>query len=247
MSGSGSLEGKAAASLLLAAGTMDLLTVYGLVQLAAPFVAPQAREFLPAEVAPYANAVLILLALGAFWVFTDVVLAGHSPGRLALGLSMRDREGRPLSLPRRITRAIGRVMFGGLTGLRVTGPAGYDRVAKTVWYGPMGVPSAAARRIAFLNGRLAGRSVGLGKLPGYAPKDPIRIGRDRKWAQVPLDDPGVSGRHCLLRVEGGLACVLDLGSQNGTLINGRPVAAQKWSAVPPGAEISVAGLRLVLR
>ncbi|KQB12748.1 FHA domain-containing protein [Rhodobacter capsulatus] len=247
MAGSGSLEGRAAASLLLAAGTMDLLTVYGLVQLAEPFVAREAREILPAEVAPYANAVLILFALGAFWVVTDVVLSGHSPGRIALGLSMRDREGRPLSLPRRITRAIGRVMFGGLTGLRVTGLAGYDRMAGTVWYGPLGVPPTAARRIAFLNGRLAGRSVALGKLPGYAPAAPIRIGRDRKWAQLPLDDPRVSGQHCLLRVEGGMAHVRDLGSQNGTLINGRPVTPQKWSAVPPGAEISVAGLRLLLR
>lgn len=50
------------------------------------------------------------------------------------------------------------------------------------------------------------------------------VGRDEA-ANVRLDDPGVSRRHARILVGGSGALIEDLGSKNGTFIDGRPVAA----------------------
>ena len=46
------------------------------------------------------------------------------------------------------------------------------------------------------------------------------VGRG-EGADIDLSDPNVSKRHCLLRVEGPVCTVKDLGSRNGTRVNGR--------------------------
>jgi hypothetical protein len=48
------------------------------------------------------------------------------------------------------------------------------------------------------------------------------LGRD---ASLParFDRPGISRRHACIRIEGGRAVLTDLGSKNGTFVNGRPV------------------------
>jgi pSer/pThr/pTyr-binding forkhead associated (FHA) protein len=48
-------------------------------------------------------------------------------------------------------------------------------------------------------------------------------GRDPA-GQVPLTDAGVSWRHCRLEDRGDEWVVLDLGSTNGTMVNGRKIA-----------------------
>ncbi|MHB9861334.1 FHA domain-containing protein [Streptomyces sp. YIM S03343] len=54
----------------------------------------------------------------------------------------------------------------------------------------------------------------------------IRIGRSAD-ADVPLDDPDVSRLHCAITVEpGGRVSVADLGSTNGTVLDGTRVGAQ---------------------
>jgi len=48
------------------------------------------------------------------------------------------------------------------------------------------------------------------------------IGRDDA-ADVVVEDDQVSGRHCLVRTDGPVCTLTDLGSLNGTLLNGRPL------------------------
>ncbi|MGZ3429181.1 MAG: trypsin-like peptidase domain-containing protein [Polyangia bacterium] len=66
---------------------------------------------------------------------------------------------------------------------------------------------------------------------------PIRIGRhpDNDVAFDAERDRDASGRHAELRVDGGQLWLYDLGSANGTRLQGRPVAGK--APVPPGAEI----------
>ena len=51
---------------------------------------------------------------------------------------------------------------------------------------------------------------------------PNLIGRDRDCA-VSIDSPGVSRRHAQILVTGGTATIEDLGSKNGTYLNGQLV------------------------
>jgi hypothetical protein len=63
-------------------------------------------------------------------------------------------------------------------------------------------------------------------------------------ADVRLSDTGVSRRHAEVRVEPGSIVVADLGSTNGTRLNGRPVTT---SALSDGDVIELGGSRLVFR
>jgi pSer/pThr/pTyr-binding forkhead associated (FHA) protein len=53
-------------------------------------------------------------------------------------------------------------------------------------------------------------------------RDEIIIGR-RKESNIMLDANSVSGRHCMIRKDGNKFFVRDLGSTNGTRLNGRDV------------------------
>ncbi|WP_411761994.1 FHA domain-containing protein, partial [Streptomyces tunisiensis] len=73
----------------------------------------------------------------------------------------------------------------------------------------------------------------------------IRIGRSAD-ADVPLDDPDVSRLHCAVTVgSDGRVSVADLGSTNGTTLDGRPVGARPVR-LTPGAllRIGESALRL---
>ena len=65
---------------------------------------------------------------------------------------------------------------------------------------------------------------------------PLRIGRhpDNDIAFDAERDRDASGRHAELRIDGGQLWLYDLGSANGTRLQGQPVTK---AAVPPGAEI----------
>lgn len=62
------------------------------------------------------------------------------------------------------------------------------------------------------------------------------LGRSRE-CEIVIEDPNVSRRHAELRPRGGGWVVSDLGSTNGTRVNGRPVHAPE--VVRPGDEIEV--------
>lgn len=56
-------------------------------------------------------------------------------------------------------------------------------------------------------------------------ESPFLIGRDQKCHLRPAD-PSVSGRHCMLTIEGNRLILRDLKSTNGTFVNTRRVEAE---------------------
>lgn len=76
--------------------------------------------------------------------------------------------------------------------------------------------------------------------PGY-----VLVGRTRQ-ATLHLDQQEVSGRHCLLRVEKGQVTLEDLGSTNGTCLNGHALPSHEPVPVKPGDRIQVGPVCLSL-
>ncbi len=72
--------------------------------------------------------------------------------------------------------------------------------------------------------------------------DPLVIGRLPECAVV-LSDPNVSRRHAEVRRVGDAVVVTDLGSTNGTKVNGTPVREQQLAS---GDEITVGSTTVVL-
>jgi pSer/pThr/pTyr-binding forkhead associated (FHA) protein len=70
---------------------------------------------------------------------------------------------------------------------------------------------------------------------------PLHVGRKR--GELLLDDPLVSARHCRIAWDADGWVLQDLGSTNGTLVDGRLVRDVR---LEPGAEITIGGSRLVL-
>jgi pSer/pThr/pTyr-binding forkhead associated (FHA) protein len=68
-------------------------------------------------------------------------------------------------------------------------------------------------------------------------KGRVVLGRGRQ-VDLQLEDPNVSRRHAVIYWENGRLFVKDLGSTNGTLLNGRPV---KSGPLSRGDVISVGG------
>jgi len=69
-------------------------------------------------------------------------------------------------------------------------------------------------------------------------KPEITIGR-RPSCDIRLDFENVSGKHCLLRLLNGIWNVKDLGSTNGTTVNGSRLTSEQ--SVMPNEEFGVAG------
>jgi hypothetical protein len=65
------------------------------------------------------------------------------------------------------------------------------------------------------------------------------VGRSRENA-VQIAMARVSKRHAAVRIEGDRVFVRDLGSRNGTELNGKPIG-DEWTEVPAGALVSFAG------
>ncbi len=77
------------------------------------------------------------------------------------------------------------------------------------------VAEEAPAKLTFETGPFAGRVVGIPQqsaMVGRAPSNDIVIG-----------DPATSGRHCRIEVRQGAYWISDLGSTNGTLVNGEPI------------------------
>lgn len=72
----------------------------------------------------------------------------------------------------------------------------------------------------------------------------VEIGRDASTA-LPLEDEQVSRRHARVSVQGDLGLVEDLGSTNGTYVNGQPIEGPR--ALRPGDRIRVGLTVLELR
>jgi pSer/pThr/pTyr-binding forkhead associated (FHA) protein len=70
---------------------------------------------------------------------------------------------------------------------------------------------------------------------------PLLVGR--RDADLVLDDPMVSGRHLQISLEGETWFLQDLGSTNGTMVDGRLV---REVALTAGSEITIGSARMVL-
>lgn len=83
--------------------------------------------------------------------------------------------------------------------------------------------------------------------PGHTPlrlvvDGPLEIGRE--CAGLLLDDPMISRRHLELRLDGGVVVVIDLGSTNGTTVDGRRLSAPH--ALEPGQVVAFGGSSLTV-
>ena len=72
------------------------------------------------------------------------------------------------------------------------------------------------------------------------PDSPATVGRDAACG-VTVEGPGVSGRHCRLRWDGRAWLAEDLGSRNGTAVNGTPVGPASPAVLGPGDVLTLAG------
>jgi pSer/pThr/pTyr-binding forkhead associated (FHA) protein len=86
---------------------------------------------------------------------------------------------------------------------------------------------------------IAGARMGL-NVP-LSPADPLVVGRKR--GDLLLDDPLVSGTHAQFVPRDDGWVLQDLGSTNGTLVDGRLI---REVVLRPGAEISIGSTKLVL-
>lgn len=71
--------------------------------------------------------------------------------------------------------------------------------------------------------------------------EPLLIGRSR--GDLLLDDPLISGAHCRVVTRNGRFVVQDLGSTNGTSVDGRRI---QDAVLRPGSEVVVGNTRLIL-
>jgi pSer/pThr/pTyr-binding forkhead associated (FHA) protein len=69
-------------------------------------------------------------------------------------------------------------------------------------------------------------------------KNELVVGR-RPSCDIRLDYENISGKHCVLRLLNGVWNVRDLGSTNGTTVNGSRIAAEQ--SVMPDEELGIAG------
>jgi pSer/pThr/pTyr-binding forkhead associated (FHA) protein len=95
-------------------------------------------------------------------------------------------------------------------------------------------PPSPVLRLVVANGSAAGRTFDL--TPGL-----ITVGR-RQEAGVALMDPSVSQHHAVFRVRGHTVTIEDLGSTNGTTVNG--IRIELPTALAPGDEIDVGSVQL---
>ncbi len=69
------------------------------------------------------------------------------------------------------------------------------------------------------------------------------VGRDEQSASICAAHPTVSRRHCEIYLENGVALIRDMGSSNGTWINGHPVGQQPVQ-LAPGQQVFVGHMPL---
>ncbi len=119
--------------------------------------------------------------------------------------------------------------------------------ARATAHAPAGPGSAPAEVPILTHGTLlVVESAPGGPVPGttFPIQGSILIGRAGRSTLI-LDDGFVSGEHARIERRAGHLVLEDLGSTNGTLLNGRPVTEP--APLHPGDVIQIGGTRLILR
>ncbi len=83
-------------------------------------------------------------------------------------------------------------------------------------------------------------------------KKQIRLGPETLIGRSPecnlrIASGQVSRRHCLVKIDGELVLVRDLGSANGTRLNGQTIQSELDVAIPPGSTLVVGPLKFVVQ
>ena len=74
----------------------------------------------------------------------------------------------------------------------------------------------------------------------FAVEDGTALGRTPE-AGICLDHPSVSRHHAVFGVQDGALTITDVGSTNGTMVNGQRLTAQGPVTLSPGDTIQVGG------
>jgi Nif-specific regulatory protein len=98
-------------------------------------------------------------------------------------------------------------------------------------------PEPSRFQVVFISGPFTGTRRDL-------PEGSTSIGRE-PGNDIELPDVTVSRRHCLLQVSGDRVHLTDLGSVNGTIVNGRPVQGE--IRLEPGDQVDLGATRMVLQ
>ncbi len=123
------------------------------------------------------------------------------------------------------------------------GGAGLGKAARVEMASPHDTQGISARVADEL--RLARRTLVLivGDRAREFQQSRVVLGRSRD-ADLQVDDPNVSRQHAVLYWEGDRVYVKDLGSTNGTLVNGRPITA---GPVDAGDTLTVGNSKIIVR
>lgn len=137
----------------------------------------------------------------------------------------------------RIARTAVRDVRGAQESMILRPGQGFDAVAAPPASAPAAAPARPGRLLVLESDVLP---------PGAAvvlDQPEVLIGRD-PHAQALLEGDGfVSARHALVRVRGGRPTIADLGSTNGTFVNGERIAAE--TALDDGDEVAIGSTRMV--
>jgi predicted component of type VI protein secretion system len=76
-------------------------------------------------------------------------------------------------------------------------------------------------------------------------KSPVRVGRS-ELNDLPLTEPFVSQWHGLIQFDESRITFLDLGSTNGTTLNGTSLDKNVTTEIGPGSELRIGSIRLIL-
>ncbi|MGH3320260.1 MAG: FhaA domain-containing protein [Streptosporangiaceae bacterium] len=91
---------------------------------------------------------------------------------------------------------------------------------------------------------MAGSDEAFGRQHAYELTTPVTVLGRGTDCDLRLVDPGVSRHHAELRVEGGQVVLTDLGSTNGSLVNGQPI---RRTTLYDGARVSMGRTTLIFR
>jgi len=213
-------------------------------------------RFLSLNIFQYAFYLSIFLS---YLFFCEVILASNSFGRLTLGLRTLDKNGRRLSIPKRLKR-LGLKL--GSIGLSITRPnslAFYDKPDHVIVLSDLinelhGISEHISKlKIVVKTGFHKGNVLNISTNSNFIKTGEIKIGRDSDWADLILEqDTQVSGKHCILKLQNNRLEICDLGSSgtgssNGTSVNENKLTPNEWKPIRLNDAIHVADVFLSLK
>ncbi len=99
---------------------------------------------------------------------------------------------------------------------------------------------APEKKEAIVTGRLLGLEGTCAGCVVSIPADrPLRIGREQGAGVLTLTSSSVSRTHCELFIQNGRMIVRDLGSSNGTWLNGKRLESNRDASVKPGDRLEI--------